>query len=213
MKTWILAFSVALLGTGATLGLALRPRLAAAPEKHDLEGGWKGAIPEYPVSRFVDELGLSKEQGGELTEILGETQRDIESFNRAVRESQERARERLLGLLNDEQKRKFGELAAAERMRRAKAEVDKEVSLYTKLLDLTPDQARKFGEAVRQTRSCGPGSPFKWPPPGGFDWNRRFHGRPPPPPPPPYDPERSFQKILTPEQYRSFKDFQKNGRH
>ena len=158
MKFWILLFSAALFAGGTCLGVALHPKLAApAPEAvvkpapEPAWSGWRGG--EFSVTRFADKLALSEEQDAELDIILGDTHRDSEAYGRAMRGAHDRARERVTALLTAEQKAKLDTLLADERRLRAEAEVRKAVDAYTKILKLSPEQAKGVAEILAQGKT------------------------------------------------------------
>lgn len=154
MKFWILLFSAALFAGGTCVGVALRPTLVPppppAPAPKPAYEPW--GRHEISVTRFAHELGLSEEQDVELDRILEDTHRDSEAYGRALRGAHERARGRVTGLLSAEQKTKLDDLLADERRRRSEGEAKKAVDAYTRILRLSPEQAKTVGEIFAQHR-------------------------------------------------------------
>lgn len=150
MKFWIALFSLALFAGGASLGIALdrnvivKPR-APEPEMH-------GSRHFFSPTRFVRELDLTPEQDAELDDILGDTQRDVEAYSRAIRSAHERSRERIETLLTKEQRARLDSLVEEERRRRSDQEIDRQTGVYTALLKLDETQAKAVREAVMETR-------------------------------------------------------------
>jgi Spy/CpxP family protein refolding chaperone len=158
VKYWILLFSAALFAGGTCLGVALHPKLASpateAVAKPAPEPAWSGwGREQLSVTRFADKLALSEEQDAELDIILGDTHRDSEAYGRAMRGAHDRARERVTTLLTPEQKAKLDALLAEERRLRAEAEVRKAVDAYTRILKLSPEQAKAVAEILAQGKT------------------------------------------------------------
>ncbi len=159
MRIWIFTFSTALFVGGVCLGIALQPRLvptAKAESKIDPQPApiWgQHHKPEFSVHRFASELDLSAEQDRELEAILTDSQDDTAAFSRALRTSQDKTRERIMNLLTPEQKAKFDALMAAERQKRADAELARTVGAYTKILGLTDEQALALKGALTESRA------------------------------------------------------------
>jgi hypothetical protein len=155
MKFWIMIFSAALFAGGTCLGVALQPRLRPQPQtpkpSSELPSGRYNE--RLSVTRFASQLNLSEEQDYQLDQILGENQRDLEAYGRSIRASQKLCRERVMGLLSEEQKKKLDELVAAEHQARAERDADRTVRTYSNLLDLTPDQAKGFRDAVIEAKN------------------------------------------------------------
>lgn len=204
MKLWIMIFSAAVFAGGTCLGVALHPRLVGArPERPSVEGpgGWN-RHGEFSVTRFASELDLTEEQDLELDRILGETQRDVEAYGRAMRAAHDRSRERVMALLTAEQKSKLDGLMAAEKRKRSEEEVRRSLARYQKLLGLSEEQSKAAGAALAEGRSRR----SAW-----FEKNKRDGGRDA------YhafqkssrdEQNRAFERILTPEQYAKYVEFQ-----
>lgn len=158
MKFWILLFSAALFAGGTCLGVALRPTIAPAraleapkPAPEPAWGGW--GRDELSVTRFAHDLNLSEEQDAELDRILEDTHRDSEAYGRAMRAAHERARDRVTELLTGEQKAKLDGLLADSRRRRSESEVKRSIDAYTKILKLSPEQAKAVAEVFAQAKA------------------------------------------------------------
>ena len=155
MKIWIMIFSAALFAGGTCLGVALQPKLK--PQAPAAKPAPEASAPRYgdrlSVHRFASELGLSEEQDYQLDQILGENQRDLEAYGRSIRSSHDRCRERVMGILSEDQKKKLDELVAAERQSRAERDTERSVKTYTKLLELSPEQASGFRNALLEARN------------------------------------------------------------
>ena len=167
MKLWVMIFSAALFAGGTCLGVALHPKLAPKPKtapSGDRDFGPPGR--EFSVTRFGSELGLSEEQDAELDRILGETQRDVDAYGRAMRAAHDRSRERVVEILTPEQKTKLDGLMESERKRRREAEQKRAVEGYTKLLQLSPEQAKALADAMTESRAK------RHDPKGGRAWDR-----------------------------------------
>jgi Spy/CpxP family protein refolding chaperone len=146
MKIWVMLFTLALFAGGACLGVAVdRNYLAPQPPRAGSPGG-RHRRAEISVTDFVHQLSLTEEQDRDLDLILGETQRDVEAYNRAIRDRHERSRERVMALLTADQKKKLDEIKAAEDRKRSEEELNRSLRFYTRLLEL--DEAR--AAAVRQ---------------------------------------------------------------
>jgi Spy/CpxP family protein refolding chaperone len=153
VKLWIMIFSAAVFAGGTCLGVALRPKIAPPAPKPG-PPAWSGWGPrEISVHRFAHELALSEEQDTELDRILEETHRDSDAYGRAMRAAHDRARERVTALLTGEQKQKLDGLLDDERKRHSEGEVKKAVEIYTRLLKLTPEQAKGMGDAFAEYRA------------------------------------------------------------
>jgi Spy/CpxP family protein refolding chaperone len=159
MRIWILLFSTALFVGGVCLGIALQPRLvptAKAEAKIDAAPPpvWgTHHKPEFSVHRFASELDLTAEQDREFDAILADSQEDTAAFTRAMRTSQDKTRERIMSLLTPEQKSKLDSLMAAERQKRADAELNRTVSAYAKILGLTDEQSQTLKTVTADARA------------------------------------------------------------
>jgi len=197
MRAWIAIFSLALFAGGTCLGVALQPKLAPAPVVAPAPQPVQTSH-RLSVHQFAKQVGLSEEQDYELDQILGDTQRDIETLGRSIRAAHERSRERVMALLTDEQKQRLDELVAAERQKRAESEAEKTVKTYTKLLELTPEQAAGFRAAVIEGKNkrrdyFGPGRKH-----GDHDQSRSFFRQV-------RDEQNlAIEKALTPGQYQRY---------
>jgi RNase P/RNase MRP subunit p30 len=105
------------------------------------------------VHRFVSELDLKGEQDRELDVILSDSQEEMQALGRAMRASQDKTRERIVSLLTPEQKTKLDALMAAERQKRADAEIARTVGSYTRILKLSDEQAKDLRDALEKSRS------------------------------------------------------------
>lgn len=201
MKIWISLFTLAVFAGGACLGVAVErtcaPRCLHPPGRDE-----PPRRRELSVTELAHRLGLTEEQDRELDYILGETQRDVEAFQRAIRERHERSRDRIMALLTADQKRKFEELRNAEDQKRRQEEVDRSLRFYTRLLELDPATAASLRTVLAETeerkRSFFRDERY------GDDLTRIR----------PYlkelkeEQNRRFQSILSPEQYRRYLEFQ-----
>jgi Spy/CpxP family protein refolding chaperone len=154
MKFWILIFSAALFAGGTCLGVALRPTLApvpAPPAAAPAPEPWHWRS-ELSVTRFASELGLTEEQDGELDRILGESQRDVEAYARAMRSSHESTRGKVLAILTPEQKARLDQMIESERKKRAESDLKRAVDAYTKLLALSAEQSKALADALAEAR-------------------------------------------------------------
>jgi len=159
MRIWIFLFSSALFVGGVCLGVVLQPRLvptAKAEAKSDAAPPVVWGThhkPEFSVHRFASELDLTAEQDRELDAILSDNQEDTAAFTRAMRASQDKTRERIMSLLTPEQKAKLDTLMDAERQKRADADLNRSVGVYTKVLALTDEQAQALRTAMTESRA------------------------------------------------------------
>jgi Spy/CpxP family protein refolding chaperone len=194
-------FTLALFAGGACLGVAVdRNYLAPHPPRTDFRGSRHRG--EISVTDFVHQLSLTEQQDRDLDLILGETQRDVEAYHRAIRDRHERSRERVMALLTADQKKKLDEIKAAEDKKRSEEELSRSLRFYTRLLDLdeakssavrqvlveTKDQKRDFFKNERHGEDYSQIRPFL----RGLkeEQNRRF------------------QSILSPEQYKRYQEFE-----
>lgn len=153
MRIWITIFALALFAGGACLGVALDRSVLAEAHPDRSFDPWSGRHGELSVTRFAAELGLSETQDRDLDLILGETQRDVEAYARAMRAAHDRSRERVTAILSDEQKKRLDDLLSAERKKRSEREIEKSVRLYTSLLGLSDPQAKAVTEAVAESKN------------------------------------------------------------
>lgn len=156
MKAWVAVFAAAVFVGGTCVGILLQPKLVPpAPVPPRAESPWSHWRQEMSVTRFASELDLSDDQDAQLDRILGETQRDMEAYGRAMRDAHHRSRERVEGILSPEQKQKLETLIATEDRKRSDAEVHRHAEAYAKVLSLTPEQAdalRGVLQTMRQKR-------------------------------------------------------------
>ena len=159
MKIWILIFSSALFVAGTCLGVALQPKIAPAPNaevKTDSAPppawGAQHHSPQFSVHRFAAELQLSDEQDRELDAILSDSQEDSQTLGRLMRASQEKTRDRIVGILTPLQKIQLDTLMAAERQKRADSEIARTVASYTKILSLNDTESQALRAALTETR-------------------------------------------------------------
>ena len=153
MKAWVAVFAAAVFVGGTCVGIVLQPKLAApAPETPRPESPWGFGRHEMSVTRFAHELDLSDEQDAQLDRILGETQRDMEAYGRAMRDAHQRSRERVEGILTPEQKQKLESLIAAEGKKRSDAEVQRQAEAYAKVLSLDAAQAEALRTVLVEMR-------------------------------------------------------------
>ncbi len=140
MKIWVMVFTLAVFAGGACLGVALdRKYLARRPEqRYHPRGHHRG---EISVTEFVRQLGLTEDQDQQLDRILGETQRDIEAYQRAIRDRHERSRERIMSILTDDQKKRLEEIKDADDKKRRQEEIDRSLRFYKSLLELDDEKA------------------------------------------------------------------------
>lgn len=154
MRPWITLFALAVFAGGACLGVALDRSVLAqaqAPASEPWSGGGRSS-GELSVTRFASELALSDEQDSELDRILQETHREVGTFGKAMRRTHEQAREAVMKILTEDQKKRLDELLAAERKARADREQEKSVRLYTSLLGLNEAQAKTLADAIADAR-------------------------------------------------------------
>jgi Spy/CpxP family protein refolding chaperone len=161
MKIWILVFSTALFVGGTCLGVALQPKLVPAakteakidPARPDAPS-WAGRhVREFSPTRFASELDLSAEQDRELDAIMSDGQEETQALGRAMKASQDKTRERIVAILSPEQKTKLDALMAAERQKRADADINRSVASYTKILGLSDEQSQVLKTALTESRS------------------------------------------------------------
>jgi Spy/CpxP family protein refolding chaperone len=207
MKLWIMIFSVALFAGGTCLGVALQPKLAppaAAARPPEPSWGDYRYREQFSVQRFAEELDLTAEQDHQLDLILDETRRDLEAYGRAMRSAHERSREKVTGILSEEQKKKLEALMAQERERRSKGELDRKVESYRKILALNEEQARALAAAFSASRGKKrdffsdrrPGGDYR-----AFSKTVRE------------EQNQDVKKALTPEQYARYLDLQELQDH
>lgn len=198
MKIWVMIFSAALFAGGTCLGVALHPKLAKKPEHRGGPSGDRDFGPpgrEFSVTRFASELGLSEEQDAQLETILGETQRDVDAYGRAMRSAHERSREKVLEILTADQKKKLDELMESERRRRGDASHKRAVDGYTKLLALTPEQSKAFSDALTESRAKRhEGKERRW---DRSAWREIRDAQ-----------NAKLKSVFTPEQYERYLDIQ-----
>lgn len=153
MKVWVMIFTLAIFAGGTCLGVAVDRNYLAKAEAAPAppERPWGGGGPwEMSVHHFVRELGLTEDQDRELDRILGETQRDIEAYYRAIRATHERSRDKVTAILSEEQKKRLDELRNAERARKDEEEVQRSVRKYAAALSLDEAQRDKVGDVFRR---------------------------------------------------------------
>lgn len=153
MKAWVAVFAAAVFVGGTCVGILLQPKLAPpTPEPARSESPWSHWRQEMSVTRFASELDLSDDQDAQLDRILGETQRDMEAYGRAMRDAHHRSRERVEGILTPEQKKKLEQLIEAEGRKRSDAEVQRQAEGYAKALSLSPEQAEALRTVLVEMR-------------------------------------------------------------
>jgi Spy/CpxP family protein refolding chaperone len=197
MRIWILIFSAALFVGGTCLGVALQPKLvpvAKAETKTDAPPppSWgQHHTPQFSVYRFGAELGLSDEQDQKLEAILSESQADNQAFGRAMRAAQDKTRDRIVEILTPEQKVKLDALMAAERQKRAEAEIARSVATYAKILSLSDEESQALKAALTDSR--GRRREIKH----GEDWQQvRKSSR--------EEQNKKLEKAFTPEHYKRY---------
>jgi hypothetical protein len=159
MKIWILIFSTALFVGGTCLGVALQPKLvpaAKAETKIDSAPApsWSQRDKTgFSVHRFASELNLEGEQDRELDVILSDSQEEMQALGRAMRASQDKTRERIVNLLTPQQKAKLDTLMAAERQKRADAEISRSVGAYQRILGLSDEESQTLKTAMSDARA------------------------------------------------------------
>jgi Spy/CpxP family protein refolding chaperone len=201
MKIWVMLFTLALFAGGACLGVAVdRNYLAPHPPRTESRGSRHRG--ELSVTDFVHQLSLTEQQDRDLDLILGETQRDVEAYHRAIRDRHERSRERVMALLTADQKKKLDELKAAEDKKRSEEEMARSLRFYTRLLDLDEAKASAVRQVLVENREKK----------RDFFKNER-HGED-------YsqirpflrglkeEQGRRFQAILTPDQFKRYQEFE-----
>jgi Spy/CpxP family protein refolding chaperone len=201
MKVWVMLFTLAIFAGGACLGVTLDQKVIAkkpaAPASS--EHSWSGhRYGELSVTRFTESLALTEEQNAELDRILEETRRDVDAYGRAIRATHDRSRERVMGILSDDQKNKLEELLAVERRKRSEDEGRKAAEGYAKLLGLTPEQTASMAAILAESRERKRAA-FADRKPGGdreevhsFFKSLRE------------EQDRKLEKALTPEQFRKY---------
>ena len=152
MKAWVAVFAAAVFVGGTCVGVLLQPKLAPPSPEPAREGFFPPWRHEMSVTRFASELDLSDDQDAQLDRILGETQRDMEAYGRAMRDAHHRSRERIEGILSSEQKQKLEALIAAEGKRRSDGDLQRQAEAYAKVLSLTPAQAEALRNALQVVR-------------------------------------------------------------
>jgi Spy/CpxP family protein refolding chaperone len=197
MRIWILIFSAALFVGGTCLGVALQPKLvpvAKAETKPDAPPppSWgQHHNPQFSVHRFAAELGLSDEQDRELDAILSESQEENQALGRAMRAAQDKSRERIIAILTPVQKAQLDTLMAAERQKRAEAEIARSVATYAKILSLSDEESQALKAALTDAR--GRRREIKY----GEDWQQvRKSSR--------EEQNKKLEKAFTPEHYKRY---------
>lgn len=197
MRIWILIFSAALFVGGTCLGVALQPKLvpvAKAESKPDAAPApaWgQHHNPQFSVHRFGAELGLSDEQDQKLEAILSESQADNQAFGRAMRAAQDKTRDRIVEILTPEQKVQLDALMAAERQKRAEAEIARSVATYAKILSLSDEESQALKAALTDAR--GRRREIRH----GEDWQQvRKSSR--------EEQNKKLEKAFTPEHYKRY---------
>ena len=198
MRIWILIFSAALFAGGTCLGVALQPKLAPAPRpefKPAPQPSWSSVgrhDPSFSVTRFAEDLKLSEEQDRELRTVLSDSQEEIQALGRAMRATQDRSRQRITDILTPEQKLHLDELMAAERQKRAEAEIARSVASYQKILELSDTQAQDLRGILTEARNRRRDA-FK---PGADHAKERKSSR--------EAQNKALESKLTPEQYKRY---------
>jgi len=206
MKLWIMIFSAALFAGGTCLGVALQPKLAPPVPAKPAEPSWGDSRyrEQFSVQRFAEELDLTAEQDHQLDLILDETRRDLEAYGRAMRSAHERSREKVMGILSGEQKKKLETLMAQEREKRSKGDAERKVESYRKLLGLNEEQSRALTAAFAAGRAKKrdffaerkPGVDYR-----GFSRTVRE------------EQNQEIRKALTPDQYARYQELQELQDH
>jgi hypothetical protein len=158
MRIWILIFSAALFVGGTCLGVALQPKLhpaAGGTIKTAPQPSWDPGrrSPSFSPTRFATELKLTEQQDLDLDTILSDSQEEIQALGRAMKAAQDRSRDRITALLSPEQKKQFEVLLAAERQKRAEAEIARTVASYQKILTLNDEQAQTMRGILLEARN------------------------------------------------------------
>lgn len=195
MRIWILIFSAALFVGGTCLGVALQPKIAPQTPVVKPEAPpppmWDRHRPEFSVHRFATDLELTGEQDRELDAILSDTQEEMRALGRAMRSAQENSRERIVAILTPEQKNKLDGLMAAERQKRADADLSRAADSWKKILKLSDDQAAAFRAILVESRK----QRREWK--SGADWHQgRKESR--------EQQNKAVEKALTAEQYQRY---------
>lgn len=200
MRIWITIFSVALFAGGTCLGVALQPKLkpVTTPPPPPAAPPAPTYLSRFSVHRFETKLGLSPGQQEELNQILNETQIILEEKGRDIRAAHERSRARIMELLTDEQKRALDDLLAEERQKKVEEEAERTVKTYTGLLQLTPEQAVAFRNAVLEAKNKKLGYFGSHKHGGDHEQSRAFFRSVR------EDQSKAIEKALTPEQYKRY---------
>lgn len=153
MRFWQILFMLALFACGICLGLILdRKVLAEQEELLPAPSRRWGRPGELSVTRFAEKLNLTEQQDLELDTILEETHRDTAAYGRAMRNTHEDARERIMKILTEEQKQKLDGLLATEREQHDEREISKKVQAYANLLGLDEPQIATFRDVLAEHR-------------------------------------------------------------
>jgi Spy/CpxP family protein refolding chaperone len=201
MKVWVMLFTLAIFAGGTCLGVAVdRNYLSRAPERTCVHGGRH--LGELSVTDMAHRLSLTEEQDREFDLILGETQRDVEAYQRAIRDRHARSRERVMALLTEDQKKKFEKLKADEGQKHREEEIDRSLRFYTRLLELDAAKASAVRAVLVEMR--GKKDAFFRDERNAEDFSQIR----------PFlqdlkeEQNRRFLAILSPEQYKRYLEFQ-----
>ena len=200
MKIWVMLFTLAIFAGGTCLGVAV-DRTYLKPPSPRVENPRGHHREELSVTHLVRQLGLSEAQDRELDLLLGETQRDVEAYQRAIRDRYERSRERIMAMLSEEQKKKLEDLKAAEDKKHQEEEIERSLRFYTRLLELDEAKTAALRAILVDVRAKRreffkkdtPGEDYSKIRPFLQDLKEEQN--------------RRFQEILTPEQYKRYLEF------
>ncbi len=202
MKVWIMLFTLAIFAGGTCLGIAVDRNYLGRPAEpashhHDHRPG-----REISVTQFVRQIGLTEQQDRELDLILGETQRDVEAFQRAIRDRHDRSRDRIMAILTEDQGKKLDALMDAESQRRREEEIDRSLRFYTRLLELDEASTASVRQILVETKEKKRDYFRNDRHRGNYSLIRPFLAELK------EEQNRRFEAILTPEQYRRYLEFQ-----
>lgn len=148
MKIWISLFALFLTGAGVCGGIILDRKVLAEPQQ---KKSHRGDRMGWSITRFSEDLALSDEQKSRLNTALEESAREIEGYEREKHQRYTQAREKVLAILTEEQRKKLDDLVKKERSDRHTKAAQDRVSTYKTLLGLNDEQTEQLRAVMEES--------------------------------------------------------------